>query len=137
MFPDGEMFLWSYKIHDKVNKVLNKSSPSYKEAEQMYQKENMDNFWYIMYTFASNLDVYNQSYFKNFVQASMKMLSIDKYNLLKKYPNCIYPKNSQGMFLWIYTLNQAYNCITNTRNEESYKLKKDFFYSKCDKCDLH
>jgi hypothetical protein len=134
---DSTMFLWSYKIHNIVNEVLGKQSPLYKEAKLLYQQENLDNFWYIMYTFAANLDKSNIREFKNFVEVSMQMLpSLKMMNLLTKYPHCIYPYTPQGMFLWIYSLNQAYNIITGMSNGESYKLNKQFFHSKCDNCEL-
>ncbi len=136
--PDSAMYLWSYKIHNCVNEHLGKTSPSYQSSKALYQNENLENFWYIMYTFASNLDDTNLHKFKQFVEVCIKMIpSLCSLNLLKKFPNCIFPYSSQGMFLWIYSLNNAYNNLTNTTNDQSYKLKKQFFYSKCDKCDLH
>lgn len=131
-FLPNAAFLWSYNVHAEVNKLLNKTTPSYKDAlfACINPPNLMSDYWYVLYTIAANINPSGVQYYKPFVDATVGMLP-NKERLrmiIKRNPPCIYPSTPHGLFLWTYTIHQLY-CP-----DESYDNKKSRFYAKCDQC---
>lgn len=132
-FAPDSVFLWSYVVHAKVNKLLYKKTPPYATARAAFVQAPetlMDDYWYLLYTFAANITPSGVQYYKSFVDVTVGMLPNKKRlkTIIKRNPPCTFPSTPHGLFLWTYTIHQLYS------PDESYDTKKSRFYAKCEQC---
>jgi len=144
LFNDETVFLWSYLLHDEVNKMNTKSnglrSPKYSIARDMYfsKANNVANYgpklWHVLHTFAANVEYVYRYQFKTVVYTLTVLIpcSICRTHFtenLKNYPIDNYLSSSNSLFLWTYLMHNAVNERHNKLSPQ-YELSRQYFLSK-------
>jgi len=142
-----KLFLWTFLLHDLVNRQLNKHSPSYEIIEQYYIKNAFNKkFWgpYIWRALHSMAAVYKpeyKTYFKQLVYSLPGILPCDecKHHLienLKILPlTDDYLSDNNHLFLWTFLLHDLVNKQLAKESPSFEKIKSLYFNEKnCASC---
>jgi hypothetical protein len=136
------LFMWSYLLHDLVNKQLNKKpSPVYSFAEKYYFQNINDStlwgpcFWKMIHSFAASYKhcPENKLAFKQFIYSLTGILpcniSKDNYLLfLKQLPlTDDYFKDANNLFLWTFLLHDLVNKKLNKISPPFQDIKSIYF----------
>ena len=143
----GNALLWTWLLHDKVNRILGKTSPSFDVvktyyatrpqtgpskwavlhgAAAAYKPEHRVQFKSLLYTFANS----------NFDAVDAKPTFLD---LLKTYPVDDYLYNNHVLFLYVYILHDAINKKLG-KTSPTFEDVRNYYFSalgeECKACDL-
>lgn len=146
------LFIWSYFLHDLVNKQLNKPrSPPYPALEKQYIVNVANNkfwgphFWRVIHSFAA---AYRPTYevkqaFKQFIYSLTGILPCDvcrQHYLenLKQLPLTEeYLSNSHNLFLWSYLLHDLVNKKLGKYSPPFEQVKSIYFNDEiCETCGI-
>nr|QBK87701.1 MAG: Erv1/Alr family disulfide (thiol) oxidoreductase [Marseillevirus LCMAC202] len=141
------LFMWSYFLHDLVNKQLyKKPSPAYPVAEEYYfSNSNIWGpcFWRTIHAFAAayrpTQDV--KSAFKQFIYSLTGILPCKicrehyTHNLNQIPLNEEYLKDAHNLFLWSYLLHDLVNKQLETVSPPFEEIKAQYFNEQvCSSC---
>lgn len=143
------LFLWSYLLHDTVNKQLGKQSPMYNIVYNNYYANKNNNafwgpcYWRAIHSFAANFkpqpDIIQA--FKNFIYSLAGIIPCihcrKNYTLyLTQIPlNDSYFKDAHTLFLWSYLLHDRVNRALGKNSPPFEMIKAEYFnVNVCNSC---
>lgn len=126
------LFLWTYLLHDAVNRRLGKTSPPYEEVKSIYfkrlgmydeSKQTKNTFWgssawKTIHCAAACYKPHKAKYFQDFIYSFVQCLCDDEYiqNTMKEIKNNPlegkYLDNNDNLFLWSYLLHDSINRLS-------------------------
>ena len=142
------LFMWSYFIHDLVNKRLSKrASPAYPLAEQYYFSRAHKNdfwgpcFWRAIHSFSASYRPAVKQAFKQFVYSLNGIIPCERCkghfqrNLNQIPLTEDYLKNSHNLFLWSYLLHDLVNRQLGKISPPFEEIKAQYFNAEiCGSC---
>lgn len=103
-----DAFLWSYHLHELVNKQLKKPSFPYQTAKKIYFNHNVNGgaaLWQMIHAFAGAYTESNKKYFKMFINAINNLVPWENF-----VPDISdYLCNNHNLFLWTYFYHDLIN----------------------------
>lgn len=128
------LFYHSYKLHDMVNLILDKKSPSFEESKKYFyslpEEKYEEAMWNVLYVCAATYQPSNASVFKEFFAVLIKALKkkSDYIEFVGKWNINSYLTNSRDLFLFVYMLQQY---IYRERMVLSpYLMVKSYYFGK-------
>lgn len=126
LLNDETLFLWTFNLHDIVNKQLGKRSPPFADVKKLYYSGDGRNppdpnfwgpsAWTVIHSIARTFSPDRAVYFKSFVYSLPGVLpcSVCREHLAQNLINVVplkqcYLRSDDNAFLWTYRLHQAVN----------------------------
>ena len=135
-----QLFIWSYFLHDLVNKQLKKKpSPTFPIAEQYYNNQIGNNvfwgpcFWRMIHAFAASYRPEVKSAFKQFIYSLPGVLpcKICQEHFLRTLTQIPltdeYLRDSHNLFLWTYLLHDLVNKQLSKVSPPFEEIKAQYF----------
>lgn len=141
------LFLYTYILHDIVNKQLNKTSPPFDAIKESYVK-NIHNdafwgpsYWISLHSIATTYTTEYKFAFQKFIYAFPALLpsySSNFISLLKYLPlSDDYLVSSENLFLWTYHIHNLVNQSLNKASPPFQNIKQFYFGTlDCDNCSI-
>jgi hypothetical protein len=148
-----KLFLWSFKLHDLVNKQLGKTTPySYEFIKNYYFKNSKNNkfwgpcFWRAIHSFAASYrpDPLVKNAFKQFIYSLINIIPCEKSkhkyreNITLKLPLLDeYFENAHQLFLWTFLLHDLTNKQLGKNTPSFEQIKSQYFNERvCKSCGI-
>jgi len=148
LYSSEQLFLWSYLLHDKVNRQLGKTSPDYNIVRNHYIHSHKNTFWgpyfwRAIHSFAASyrpsLEV--KTAFKQFIYSLIGIIPCDECRdsftrFLVQLPLTeVYLTNAHSLFLWTYLLHDLVNKKINKTSPPFDVIKAQYFNNNvCSSC---
>ena len=149
------LFLWSYMIHDKVNKTLGKTSPSLAEMKKKYYSMTSDDyansFWIMIHATCIAYRPKTKNYMKSWLQSLINILPDQKWKkssheYIKTVDINMFLKCREDMLFWSYCFHDYINDSVGKKSPSYREVKSYYLYKiagedtklllegKCDMC---
>ena len=139
------LFLWSYRLHDLVNKQLHKKSPYYLPLANYYSTCESSFwgpcFWRMIHSCAAGYRPEYKNIFKQFIYSLPGVLPCKQaqarfIQCLNKIPlSDEYLKDAQNLFLWTFLIHDLVNRQLGKMSPSYESVKGHYFTEKmCASC---
>lgn len=128
------VFYHSYKLHDMVNKLLDKSSPSFEESKKFFYSLPEDKYeeamWNVLYVCAATYVPSNAVAFKELMAVLIKTLSRrgEYTHFMHKWDINPHLTNNKDLFLYVYMLQQ--HVYSDRVILSPYLMVKSYYFGK-------
>jgi hypothetical protein len=144
----NNLFMWTYFLHDLVNKQLRKrGSPSYSVVQREYYSKIGDNsfwgpcFWRTIHSFAAVYTPAAKEAFLQFIYSLVGVLPCQvcrdhyKRNLMQLPLTDEYLKDANNLFLWTFLLHDLVNKQLGKTSPTFESVKAQYFNQEvCESC---
>jgi len=131
------LFIWTYFLHDLVNRQLGKKSPNFPSVYKFYTENKIiwkKCFWRTIHSFAASYRVKPEvkSAFKQFIYSLIGLIpqpeSMQYATALNRVPlTDEYLKDAHNLFLWSYLIHDLVNKETGKSSPPFEEIKKMYF----------
>lgn len=136
------LFLWTWTLHDDVNRRLHKESVPYQKAKDWYFSrvgEFGSCIWRMIHSFAVTYTPDLKNEYKEFINLAIDLICCEEwrslgFKVLKIIPINKYLEDNHSLFLWTWTFHDEVNRELSRKKKikiESlpYKKAKDWYFS--------
>lgn len=136
---DKGLFLWSYLMHERVNKQLGKKGIPYGVALEIYANEADNypnigrNLWHVIHTFASGYqgNLSQKVSFTLFMECISKLAPWNVNFWLDKLPlTSDRFVNTESLLMWTYMVHDIVNQALN-KTSPTFNQVKEYYLSRC------